>query len=236
MPDPASYSWAMTIQNAVPVGDTITMPTPGMPDPVNYDTVNAQIVYGGEVLDDDEFTLAWASDFTSVVITNDSDEEWPPQDTIAIAVAGVPFDPSSLEESFTQIIARIQKLETEQETHDDQIIALETKVAALDASEFDPVVVSQTLSYVPISQLDPAVAVYTMSATNSPVTWAISTEELNFNPTTGYWVINTDTGEVFATPAGIAVFADGDTAVILMNATNQYTTSEDGFLWLTLRA
>ena len=49
-------------------------------------------------------------------------------------------------------------------------------------------------------------------------------------------MINTNTGEVFATPAGIAIFNDGDTAVVLMNATNQYTKSEDGFLWMNMRA
>ena len=182
MPDPASYSWAMTVQNAVPVGAVLTMPTPGMTEPANYDTANAQIVYGGEVLQDEEFILNWASDFTSVGITNNSDEEWPVQDTIAIAVAGVPFDASEIETAFTQLAARVAKLEAEQETHDDQIGDLQDAVAKLDASEFDPVVVSQTLSYVPISGLDPSVAVYTMSSTNSPVTWAISAEELNLNP------------------------------------------------------
>ena len=236
MPEPASYSWAMILQNSVPVGETITMPTPGFVDPTSYDVPNAEVVYGGEVLQDEEFTATWAPDWSSVSIVNNSDEEWPPQDTIAIAVAGVPFDASKIEESFTQLTARVQKLETEQEAHDDQIQALEDKVAALDASEFDPVVSSQTLSYVPISELDPNTAVYTMSASNGPVTWALTYQILNNDPTTGYWVINKDTGEVFATPAGIAVFADGDTAIITMNATNQYTTSEDGFLWMNLRA
>jgi Collagen triple helix repeat (20 copies) len=90
MPNPASYSWAATIQNAVPIGSALTLPTPGMTTPADYDTANAEVVYGGEVLHDDEFILEWASDFTSVDITNNSDEEWPVQDTIALVVSGLP--------------------------------------------------------------------------------------------------------------------------------------------------
>jgi hypothetical protein len=53
----------------------------------------AQVVYGGEVLNPGEATLVWASDFSSVGITNHSGEQWPPTDTIAVAVAGLPAEP-----------------------------------------------------------------------------------------------------------------------------------------------
>ena len=121
MPEPTSYAWAMTHNTAVRVGSEWPLPTPGFEFPQDYDVPNAEVVYGGEVLQDDEFTAVWAPDWANVEITNKSDEDWPPQDTIAIAVLGLPLDPSRTQEILTEFDARIAKLETEQELHDDQI-------------------------------------------------------------------------------------------------------------------
>lgn len=291
MPEPASYAWGKILVDAVPIGGLATIATPGFADPTNYDTANAEIAYGGEVLAPDEFTAAWASDFSSVDITNNSDETWPPQDAIAIAVAGIPFDATRIEESFTALAAQVAALETRVTRNEGDIAALQPQVAAntssvaalgprvttveavaatnttdivalqgrvtaletstansandilalqsrvttLERSEFDPVVSSQTLSYVPISTLSPTAQVYTMSASNGPITaWAKTYEILNNNPTS-YCTIDA-AGNVFVSAEGIAVFADGDTLIVTMNATNQYTTSADGFLWMTMRA
>jgi hypothetical protein len=95
MPTPSSYAWAKTLPDAVPIGATYTMPTPGFAHPSNYDVPNAQVVYGGEVLHPDEVGMVWSADFSSVDLTNNSDEEWPPTDTIAVAVAGLASEPGA---------------------------------------------------------------------------------------------------------------------------------------------
>jgi hypothetical protein len=125
MPDPTSYAWAAILNNAVAIGEAATIKTPGFVDPQNYDVPNAQVVYGGEVLQPGEFTATWASDWTSVSILNNSDEEWPPADHIAIAVAGIPFDPANLEATFAAMQASIAALEVVNDSQDQRLDALE---------------------------------------------------------------------------------------------------------------
>jgi hypothetical protein len=217
MPDPASYSWAATLQNAVPIGDSFTLQTPGMANPSAYDTANAEVVYGGEVLHADEFSLEWASDFTSVEIFNQSDEDWPVQDTIALAVSGVPFDPTDLQDAFTQIEARLTAVENRSTENEARITTLEAEMATVQAVLI-PHVTNQYFENVSLAAYDPANRVI-MQANNSPTHWEIVFETQNDLPTTGYWTID-DTGAVGLTPEGAAAFAPGDKTVVEVRAEN----------------
>jgi hypothetical protein len=246
VPNPTSYSWAATLQNAVPIGEAATIATPGFNDPANYDVPNAQVVYGGEVLDDDEFTATWAPDWSSVSILNDSDEEWPPQDTIAIAVAGLPFDPSNLEQTFTQMQAAIAANSAEIEVLHTRSISNEASIAALDArittleDQFEqvdqtliPHVTSQYYDSVSLAAYAPENRVQ-MVASNSPTSWEIVSETKNNIPTPGYWVIDGN-GSVALLPEGAAAFVAGDVTVVQVRATND-NGHGDGSLTMYLTA
>ena len=77
MPDVKSYAWSYRLSATVETDETVDVPTPGFKNPENYDTEHAEVVYG-DVLDADEYALAWAEDFTSVTVTNLTDEDWQP--------------------------------------------------------------------------------------------------------------------------------------------------------------
>jgi hypothetical protein len=135
VPEPSSYAWATILNAAVPIGATATIKTPGFANPASYDTPNARVVYGGEVLPTAEFTATWAGDWSSVAVLNKSDENWPPSDFLAIAVAGLPVDMSNIEQSLTDLTTRTAVLETGQTAQDNEIADLDSRVDALEAGE-----------------------------------------------------------------------------------------------------
>jgi hypothetical protein len=120
-----SYAWAQILPEAVPIGGDAEVATPGFLDPPSYKTDETQVVHGGNVLTPEQFTAAWDADFSHVHITNNTAEDWPPGDTIYVTVAGIPFDASNVQDSFTALETRVTNSEA-------AIAALDTRVAALE--------------------------------------------------------------------------------------------------------
>jgi hypothetical protein len=120
-----SYAWAQILPEAVPIGGDAEVATPGFLDPPSYKTDETQVVHGGTVLPPEQFTAAWDPDFSHVHITNNTAEDWQVGDTVYVTVAGIPFDASNVQDSFTALEARVANNEA-------AIAALDTRVAALE--------------------------------------------------------------------------------------------------------
>ena len=130
-----SYAWSLKLPHLVGVDDNIDVPTPGFDHPERYDTANAEVVYGNQVLQPAEVSLEWADEFDSVNVTNLTDENWQPSETIYVTVklsapeagegggseeiaalearvAQNETDIAALQEGFTDLEARVVALET----------------------------------------------------------------------------------------------------------------------------
>ena len=125
MPDVKSYAWSYRLSTTVETDETVDVPTPGFKNPENYDTEHAEVVYG-DVLDADEYELAWAENFTSVTVTNLTDEDWQPSQTLYVTVPGKTAGDGDAEGSFEALEARVSALEATVEDHETRIAALES--------------------------------------------------------------------------------------------------------------
>lgn len=129
MPDVKSYAWSYRLSATVETDETVDVPTPGFKNPENYDTEHAEVVYG-DVLQSDEYALAWAEDFTSVTVTNLTDEDWQPSHTLYVTVPGKNVGEGDAGGSFEALEARVSALETTVADHETRITALETPAKA----------------------------------------------------------------------------------------------------------
>jgi hypothetical protein len=113
-----SYAWGQQLSEPVPSGEDAVVQTPGFDSPENYLTDETAATLDGKVLTPEEFTAAWADDFTSVTVTNGTEAEWQPAQTLYVTVAGTPFDVANIEESFDALAAQVAD-------HEQRIAALE---------------------------------------------------------------------------------------------------------------
>jgi hypothetical protein len=209
MAGPSSYAWAQMVKNvAVPNGGTITVLTPGFITPENYDTANAKVAREGNALNPGQFSVAWAGDFSSVVVTNNTGNVWPPSHMVYVTVAAL---------ASADVAATLAN-------HSARLAALEAKVGALA-----PIVLNQTISF-PAAGLISGAVVATMQASAAPTAWAIAGQTNNNVTTTGYWAISA-AGVVTLTAAGAAAgIKKASTLAVLVTATNATGTSPNGRL------
>jgi hypothetical protein len=127
MADVKSYAWSQRLGDVVPPGGEVAVPTPGFESPENYDHDNAEVVIDGIVLAKEQFSLDWSSTHIDVAVTNNTGTtDWQPGQTLYVAVAGIPFDPSNVEESFNALVNRVTTLEG-------SVTSLEARVTALES-------------------------------------------------------------------------------------------------------
>lgn len=125
MPDVKSYAWSYRLSTTVETDETVDVPTPGFKNPEKYGIEHAEVVYG-DVLDADEYELAWAEDFSFVTVTNLTDEDWQPSHTLYVTVPGKTLDDGDAGGSFEALEARVSALETTVADHETRIAALES--------------------------------------------------------------------------------------------------------------
>jgi hypothetical protein len=204
-----SNAWGQMIKNvAIPNGGTLTVLTPGFITPENYDTANAKVTHEGSALNAGQYSVAWAADFSSVVVTNNSGVSWPPSHMVYVTVAALPG---------ADIAATLANLNA-------RVTALETKVGGVA-----PIVLNQTISF-PAAGLISGAVVATMQASGVPTAWAIAGQTNNNVTTTGYWAISA-AGVVTLTAAGAAAgIKKASTLAVLVTATNATGTSPNGRL------
>lgn len=121
MANPKSYAWSQQLYAVVPAGEDAQVNTPGLENPDDYKTDEAEVVVNGNVLLPEQFTLTWEEDWSHAHVTNGTETDWQPGDTVYVTVAGIPFDPTNVEASFTALEAQVSD-------HETRITALETPV------------------------------------------------------------------------------------------------------------
>ena len=119
----------------------------------------------------------------------------------------------------------------------DPVVALDERVTALEGQMAEveqqvhvaPVVIQQGIS-IDNASIIPNAVITTMQCGPPATSWAITYQDLNGLPTTGYWVIDSN-GVVTATNMGAgAGIKKGSVITIHVQATNAYGTSPDGTL------
>jgi hypothetical protein len=120
-----SYAWSARLSAVVEPGAEVVVPTPGFDNPENYHADQAQVGLDGNVLIAEQFSLAWADDHSEATVTNGTEAEWQPTQTIYVTVAGIPFDAENVEDTFSALEDRVSATETQVDDHETRITALE---------------------------------------------------------------------------------------------------------------
>lgn len=118
-----SYAWSHRLNDVVAPGANVTVQTPGFEMTENCE--EAQIGLDGKVLKDEEFSLDWADDHSSIVVTNESDTDWQPAQTLYVTVPSMALDPDNVGDNLNALEDRVSSLETQVDDHETRIAALE---------------------------------------------------------------------------------------------------------------
>jgi uncharacterized coiled-coil protein SlyX len=124
---PQSHAWGSQLTAIIAIGESATVPTPGFTSPETYDTEKAQVVHR-DVLRADQFSLVWAGDFASVAVTNQTDADWQPTDTLYVTVDRHPVNTGDVAADIEALNERIDALESDVATNTTNIGANTTAI------------------------------------------------------------------------------------------------------------
>lgn len=133
-----SYAWSTILSAAVADGATIDIQTPGFDDPEYYDTDNCGLTIDGTVLTPEAASAAWASDFSSVTVTNSSGDDWAPAQTLYVTVAGQTPTTGTISDRLDAHDEQIAGLNTEMDDLESRVAALESAGGAVSLHDTDP--------------------------------------------------------------------------------------------------
>ena len=129
-----SYAWNLRLNHMVNVNGGVVVPTPGFDHPERYDTENAEVVYGNQVLQPAEVGLEWDEEFDNVNVTNLTDENWQPSETIYVTVklSAPEAGEGGGSEEIAALEARVAENETDIAALQEGLTDLEARVVALE--------------------------------------------------------------------------------------------------------
>jgi hypothetical protein len=101
-----------TFNNVIADGATVTMPWP-LSDIAegNVDQTNAQVVVGGNILADGEYTLVFDEPSAGIAVTNGTGKDWLPQTDVVVCAPHKFFPPGPNGPLVTAIINHEQRIE-----------------------------------------------------------------------------------------------------------------------------
>jgi hypothetical protein len=130
----------------------------------------------------------------------------------------------------TRVVLVPQPIDPDVADLQDRVTSLEQQMALIEAQVHVPPVVLEQGITVAATLIVLNAVIANMQASSQPTSWAITYQDLNGLPTTGYWAIDSSgvvTVTQFAASAGIK---RGSVITIRAQATNAYGTSSDGNL------